>query len=65
MIIIGYQGIDKSTYCRKMIDAIDLDDSSCFRDFSGNRPDKSLKHDESSKSIASIIFLQYVDLSIP
>ena len=41
MIIIGYQGIDKSTYCRKTIGAIDLDDSSCFRDFSGNRPDKS------------------------
>ena len=40
MIIIGYQGIDKSTYCIKMMDAIDLDDSSCFRDFSGNRPDK-------------------------
>ena len=40
MIIIGYQGIDKSTYCRKTIGAIDLDDSSCFRDFSGNRPDK-------------------------
>ncbi len=36
MIIIGYQGIGKSTYCAKSISAIDLE-SSMFRDFRGNR----------------------------
>ena len=38
MIIIGYQGIGKSTYCAKEVQAIDLE-SSYFRDFQNNRPD--------------------------
>ena len=40
MIIIGYQGIGKSTYCRnsEIHDAIDLE-SSCFKYLDGTRPE--------------------------